>query len=417
MKLSILLPKILTPSTVKTVLFVWLLCPLAGWAQTIKITPEDTQRKQSYLIMRDGSMVRGHIIRQDSSIITVRRRGGDMSFIEADQLLKISPVRPGVAGEVSGGQTRSAVRHTIFVLKDSSRVEGQFVRRDSTMITVRKRNGQLTYFEPELLVRVDSVQVESSDGRGPVIMANRFSPWLLTGHTAYNPEKGRFYYRNTWLLLNEFDYGITRFWSVGANFIAPVPYLVYADPYYGWGQYWQTASKLFTKISAPIGESFRLGLNTTYQANQRYNYVGVRGTWTFQAVASMGSSQRNVTFGYGIAVPRAQYQSYLYQPPTSSMPQYVRIYIPNQSFLSVGLVQKVSPGLTIVSDNRVNLGEQYSYYNQERVTASFALRLDRQRHAFDLGLTGLIYSKPELWDNKSVRIFPYLGYNLLIGQD
>lgn len=415
MKKSILLPEILTPSTVKTVLFLLLLYPLAGWAQTIRITPEDTQRKQSYLIMRDGSIVRGQIIRQDSTIITVRRRGGDMSFVEADQLLRISPMRP-TAETLGGEQSGSTVRHTIFVLRDSSRVDGQFVRRDNTMITVRKRNGQLTYFEPELLVRVDSVQVESFDGGKPVSMANRFSPWLLTGYTAFNPEKGRFYYRNTWLLLNEFDYGITRFWSVGASFIAPIPYLVYSDSYYGWGQYWQTTSKLFTKISAPIGESFRLGLNTTYQANQRYNYIGVRGAWTFEALATVGSSQRNVTVGYGLSTPRAQYQYYV-PYPGPSFPQPPRVLMPNRSFLSVGVMQKVSPMLTIVSDNRINLGAKYAVYTSERATASLAVRLDRRRHAFDLGLSGLIYQRPEVWDNKLVRVYPHLGYNLLIGHD
>ena len=72
------------------------------------------------------------------------------------------------------------------------------------MITVRKRNGQLTYFEPELVLRVDTVRadLESGDGAGGGVLTNRFPPWLLTGQTAFNAEKGRFYYRNTLLLIN-----------------------------------------------------------------------------------------------------------------------------------------------------------------------------------------------------------------------
>lgn len=335
-----------------------------------------------------------------------------MSFIEADQLLNISPVRP----ESRDGKTRPATLSTTFILKDSSRVEGRFVRRDSTMITVRKPNGQLTYFEPELLVRVDSVASETAVANSRTFK-NQFSPWLLTGLTAYNPQQSRFYYRNTWLLLNEFDYGITRFWSAGVSFVAPVPYLVYADSYYGLDQYRQAAPKLFTKLSAPLGRHVQVSLNAVYQADQRKVYPSRGGELSLQALASIGSSQRNVTVGYGIAVPKGQRLMYATPIFSSAMPQYVTVRIPNQSFLSLGIVQKVSPGLTIVSDNRINVGQMYSYYNRERVTASLALRLDRQRHAFDLGLSGLIYQNAYLGDNKSVRIFPYLGYNLLIGQD
>ncbi|MFD2574120.1 hypothetical protein ACFSUS_26020 [Spirosoma soli] len=392
----------------KTVLLVLLLSPCLVWAQVFKITPQDTERKQSYLIMRDGTVMRGQVIRQDSTIISVRRRNGDMSFVEADQVLSITGERPMSSATTVSAQTSTP--STVFVMKDGARVEGTFVKRDSTMITVRRRNGQLTFFEPELLARVDTVRMEtftaSSQG-----FTNRFSPWLLSGLTAYNAEKGRFYYRNTWLLLNEFDYGITSFWSVGARFIAPIPYLVYADTYYGTGQYWESASRLFTKLSVPLGQSFRLGINAMYQANQRYMYTNSRGTWTLQALATIGSSQRNVTVGYGIAVPRAKLQTGF--GPGGGL--YTRF--DNQTFLSLGIMQKVSRGLTLLSDNRFNLGDQYSIYNEERVSASFALRIDRRRHAFDLGVFGLIYKRPMLYDNKSVRFFPYLGYNLIIGRD
>jgi hypothetical protein len=99
------------------------------------------------------------------------------------------------------------------------------------------------------------------------------------------------------------------------------------------------------------------------------------------------------------------------------MPQLYTYTIPTYHFLTLGLVQKVSPGLTLVSDNKVALGRDYYMYNDAKVTVSFALRVDRRRHAFDLGLYSLIYDSPYLYDNKSVRVFPYLGYNLLIGRN
>lgn len=399
---------------VKTVLLLLILCPFVLRAQTFRISPDDVQRKQSYLLLRDGSVIRGRVMRQDSTLITVRKRGGDLSFVEADQLVRILAERPELPPNVT--EVYGPSPYSVFVLKDGSQVEGKFVRRDSTMITVRKRNGQLTYFEPELLLRTDSVRVELLTDTSRTF-ANRFSPWLLTGLTAYNPEKGRFYYRNTWLLLNEFNYGITRFWSVGASFIAPVPYLIYADAYTGWGQYWNTTSRLFTRVSLPIGRKLRLGANASYRANQRYTYQGERGVWTLQALATIGSGQRNVTIGYGIAVPKAQRLYYVPQSPFSSaMPQYSYVKIPNQMFLSIGLMQKVSPNLTFISDNRINIGSQYSYYDDEQLRVSAALRLDRRRHAFDLGVLSFIYENGHLSDNKRLRVYPYVGYNLLIGR-
>lgn len=401
----------------KTVLLLLLLGPVIGWAQTTKITPADLQRKQSYLLMRDGTVLKGQILRQDSTLISVRRRGGDLSFVEADQVVRIVAERPEGGVPVGAGGSGP-----VFVLRDGSRVEGQFIRRDSTMITVRKPNGQLTYFEPELLMRMDSAQGEPL-GELDLTFPNRFSPWLLTGLTAYNPEKGRFYYRNTWLLLNELQYGITRFWSVGAKFITPIPYLVLADDYYGTGQYTTNSTQLITKLSAALSPAFRLGVNAAFQPDLQYTYRGMGGRWTLQALATIGSSQRNVTVGYGIVVPRARQTIYYsYQPIwSSSAPQYTFIRYPNRSFLALGIMQKVGPNLTLLSDNFINLGQQRSYYYDntgERALVSAALRIDRRRHAFDLGLYALLYQQPHLWNgDRHARLLPYVGYNLLIGRD
>ena len=405
----------------KTVLFLLLFSPVIGWAQTAKITPADVQRRQSYLLMRDGSVVRGQILRQDSSLITVQKRNRDLTFVEADQLVRIMAERPGISADAQSAdlpETRQVSQNRLFILKDGSQVEGQFVRRDSTMITVRKRNGQLTYFEPELLVRMDSVLVEPFTDAGRTF-PNRFSPYLLTGLTAFNPEKGRFYYRNTWLLLNEFQYGITRFWSVGARFVTPFPYVLLTDNYYGTGRYEGNLSQLSTKFSAVLDPKFRLSLNASFQS-EPYSYRGIGGRLTLQALATIGSSQRNATVGYSIVVPKAQ-QFYYYPQPGWPFPRpQISVRSPNRSFLLLGIMQKVGPGLTLLSDNSINLGQRY-YYNDNsrgRASVSTALRIDRRRHAFDLGVYSFIYEKPLLWQNgRSVRFFPYVGYNLLIGRD
>jgi hypothetical protein len=403
----------------KTVLLFLLLCPFVLRAQIFKVSPEDIQRKHSYLLMRDGSVVRGQILRQDSTVISIRKGNGDMTFVEADQVLQISPNRPDddVRTESYGV---NPILYTVFVFKDGTQVEGDYIRRDNTMITVKKRNGQLTYFEPELLARVDTIRAGGTSADGIAaddgLFSNRFSSWLLTGQTAFAPEKGRFYYRNTLGLRNEFNYGITRNWSVGASFLLPVPYLVLSD-FYAFNGFLSTNSQLSTKFSVPLGNQFRFALAVDYQ-DKLYPYINSnsRGALTYQALAAIGSSQRNVTLGFGLT-DRGKRRYYQYLPPYSSATP-MDVPIPNQSFLTLGIMQKVLPGLTIISDNRINLGQNQAYYldNLERASLSFALRFDRRRHAFDLGVYSLVYRDTDKWDGHQVRILGYLGYNLIIGK-
>ena len=388
----------------KTVLLLLLLSPAILRAQLIKITPDDTQRKQSYLLMRDGSMLRGRIIQQDSSIISVRKHNGEMSFVEADQVVRISATRPDEpTNMVQGGSTSPA---TVYVLKDGSRVEGKFVRRDSTMITVRKRNGQLTYFEPELLVRVDTVQTQEEPATGSAstdrTFPNRFSPWLLTGQTAYNPEKGRLYYRNTFLLLNEFQYGLTRNLSVGINVN---PFFGTINPDNSARQTVLGATVRFSgKLTFPIGEQFRIGINATYQPKQKGYFFTITKQVVLQGLMSFGGSQRNATLGYGLRI----------------YPDYTSSSISNKTlFISAGVMHKISRNLTFLSDNTFYLNP---YLGGTSTELSVALRLDRRRHAFDIGALALVQpyylyynGYPNRTETRSY-FSPYVAYNLLIGR-
>ncbi len=77
-------------------------------------------------------------------------------------------------------------------------------------------------------------------------------------------------------------------------------------------------------------------------------------------------------------------------------------------------MQKVGRDLTLISDNAINLGAEYDSFVSQRATISVALRLDRPRHAFDLGLYSLISDRRSVSES-AVCLYPYLGYTLLIG--
>ena len=389
----------------KTVLFALLLIsPITLWAQVFKVSPDDLQRNQSYLVMRDGTIVHGRVIRQDSTIITVRKRNGDNSFIEADQVLRILPNHAAVNDLVSNAPSPQT---TVFVFRDGTQVEGSFVRRDSTMITVRKRNGQLTYFEPELLVRVDTMRATSElalqNNATKPQFANRFSPWLLTGQTAYNAEKGKLYYRNTLLLLNEFGYGVTRNWSIGAT-VNPFFAQILTDNSARQTVLGATVN-FNTKVTFPIGEQFRFGVNAIYQPKQKVYYGYLLEQIVLQGLMSFGTSQRNATLGYGTRI----YTGSVYSGYGGRG---------SQPFISAGVMHKVSRNLTVLSDNTFYLN---SYASATAANLSLALRFDRRRHAFDLGafstIQPYIYYTNQLTVPKTdVYVYPYLAYNLLIGR-
>lgn len=396
----------------KTVLFVLLLIPVLSWAQGIKITPEDTQRKHSYLLMRDGSVVRGQLVRQDSSLITVRVKGDELSFIEADQVVRISANRPN--GSVSAIQESSPISSTVFKLKDGTQVEGKFVRRDSTMITVRKRNGQLTYFEPELLVRVDTVRADLTSTDSPIstesAYTNQFSPWLLTGQTAYNAEKDRFYYRNTFIILtqfstsfaqlNEVDYGISRNWSVGMSL---QPQINDSKVNSGRDQsFLSVYAKFFSKFSFPIGDQFRVGVNVSYQPRQKRSFRSVIQQVLVQSLMSFGDSQRNATLGFGLQI---------YPDYTTSG---------KMTFITAGVMHKISRNLTFLSDNTFYLNPRFGGTSAE---VSVALRLNRRRHAFDVGaqvavqpVSVIDYGFGPYNPGTRTYVYPYIAYNLIIGR-
>lgn len=379
----------------KTVLLFLLLCPLTLWAQFYKITPEDTGRDRSFLYLRDGSVVKGRILRQDSTVITVRERGDERTFIEADQVLRVTgrddrpqfmPVSPGPASPYS-----------VFVLRDSSRVRGQIIKRDSIMYTVRQPGGKLTYFEPELLVRTETdsptTAVDATMQNGRSAFVNRFSPFLLTGVTAFNPEKGRLYYRNIYLLYNELDLGITRNWSAGLS-VTPF-YAQFNDAVNSPRQSVLGANvRLFSKLTFAIGPQFRFGANVTYQPKQTNDIFSASSQWTLQGLMSFGDSQRNVTLGFS----RRLYPD--------------AVFASNLSFISIGVGHKLSRNLTFVSDNSFYLNP---FAGGTSANLSAALRFDRRRHAFDAGALAAIY--PSYFSIRTqARFAPYIGYNLLIGQ-
>ena len=134
----------------------------------------------------------------------------------------------------------------------------------------------------------------------------------------------------------------------------------------------------------------------TYQPAGTYEYYKTNQAWNLQAVASLGDGQRNVTVGYG----RSSQQDKRYRQP----------------YFTLSALLKLSPQVSFITDNTL-FTNQNQYYVGVASLFSAAIRFDQPRHTFDLGVVGATYAVTYFSsDNRNPQFFPYLAYNLRIGQ-
>lgn len=123
-------------------------------------------------------------------------------------------------------------RNYAIYLNDGLALYGRIIRRDSSNYTVRLRNGLITYVPLDLLKSLGAGRPKT-ERQGPVTMqklpgvtadttrkgvfANRFGPYLLFNQTAFDPDARQMYYRNQYELVNQLDYGMTKFWRICAT--------------------------------------------------------------------------------------------------------------------------------------------------------------------------------------------------------
>jgi hypothetical protein len=309
-------------------------------------------------------------------------------------------------------------RNYSLYLNDGTALYGRIIRRDSSNYTVRLRNGLITYVPLDLLKNLGPGRPKPTettpDLTTPVVIdttrkgyyANRFGPYLLFNQTAFNPDAGRMYYRNQYGIINQFDFGLTKFWSIGAT-VAPITWFL-TD------QGVVQSFVLQSKITFPIGPWLRLGAGAIYRPGytQRSDFSSykVLEQWQLEALATFGDSQRNITFAYGQMFGKG----------------YIK---PRPSYVRIGAVMKLAPKLSFVSDNIFSGNDQFGSDAGSQFSGVF--RLDRRRHSFDVGVLGLVrdeysyrpypsyssyYPSGGLYPYRERKLYPlpYVGYNLLI---
>lgn len=276
-------------------------------------------------------------------------------------------------------QPKPTKRIYSIVLKDGTRLRGELVRQDSVEAVIRTRDLGEIRLQSDQIVRIEQVgaQAEGDEFLNLFPQTMRFAP------TAFSAEKKKVYFRNYALYVSQFEYGINDNWSVGTTFFTLVPTGLFS---------------LNTKVSFPVSNRVRLGVNAQYVHARTdaffFNRVGggsSEGIGYVQGIVTTGDRRNNTTFGAGWSVSNGELSRNLIG--------------------TFGIVRKVSPKLTFISENFVLFGQGSIDFAG---MLSAGIRFDRRRHAFDLAA----YVPLLIGSNTRtiVTLIPFGSYHLRIGK-
>jgi hypothetical protein len=261
----------------------------------------------------------------------------------------------------------------IIVLKDGTELRGEVLRQDSVEAVIRTRNLGDVRVKAEQIIRIERQDSKEPGGT----YANLFPQTMRFAPTAFSAEKGRLYYRNYYLYISQFEYGVSDNWSVGATFYSFLPTNLFS---------------LNTKVSLPVSSRVRVGISAQYAAARFDRYL--EGITYVQGIVTTGDRRNNTTYGLGATVSNGR--------------------VSNNLVGTFGLVRKVSPKLTFISENFVLFGSGVNRVIDFAGVLSGGIRFDRRRHAFDLAAYIPIIIGPDI--DTPVTIIPYGSYHLRIGQ-
>ncbi|AUD03849.1 hypothetical protein [Spirosoma pollinicola] len=275
-------------------------------------------------------------------------------------------------------QPAPAKRTYTIVLKDGTQLRGELVRQDSVEAVIRTNNLGEVRLKTDQIVRIEQ---EGAQAEGDVY-PNLFPQTMRFAPTAFSAEKNKLYFRNYALYISQFEYGISDNWSVNASFFSFVPTALF---------------NLSTKVSLPVSSRVRLGVNAQYIGLRdgglfNGNSNSLVGIGYVQGIVTTGDRRNNTTYGLGWSVSNGE--------------------LSRNVVGTFGLVRKVSPKLTFISENFVLLGGGGNVDFAGVVSAG--VRFDRRRHAFDLALyvpfiVGTKIAAP-------LTLIPFVSYHLRIGK-
>jgi hypothetical protein len=199
--------------------------------------------------------------------------------------------------------------------------------------------------------------------------ANLFSHYLMLSPSAFQVPRGQVSFRNTMLLCNQVDVGITDNWSVGLNTILfPTQFMTAA---FG------------TKVSVPASDMVRVGIQGQYAFGRIFETEAENNNFGFdyiQAVASIGKASNHGTIGFGMSLNRD------FRTP----------------MLTLAYFGQISPTISFITENQFT---SFDGDSLRKLTAG--VRISKRNHAFDISL---LYLSAGYNDSFALPFVSYQAY-------
>ncbi|MBO0947118.1 hypothetical protein [Fibrella forsythiae] len=344
-----------------------------------------------------------------------------------------------------------------ILLKDGSHIQGRIIKRDSTMYTVRMKNGQLTYVETALFGQISSVAPTMTDTAAyfsqqsyarpnaspPVqttVSPSQYEITLTDGTTL-----------NAVVLSQDSSRVVVKTEALGTVYI-PARRIVRMERVQNPDK--QAAQQRKRSSGSPnLFPQYLNFLPSAYQAERGRVYfrnssvyisqfdVGITDNWSvgasfFTFVPSLfGSLSTKVSVPVGVRVRlgiQAQllYGSLFDRTASTGLIQGIVSIGDSQNNVTVGLgtgtsrysigqigsvsiVRKLRPSLTFISENILLFGGSNSRYSIGKLSAG--LRFDRVRHSFDLS-ANIPFGPDGIVSGSNVVLFPTASYQVRLGK-
>ena len=181
---------------------------------------------------------------------------------------------------------KEMVRYNLYAIEtvDGNEFLGEIISEDSESVKIKTdKFGQVTINKSDIKKKNPVVVQQLKDGK--LWFANPQSTRYFWSPNGYGLKKGEGYYQNIWVLWNQFSYGVTDYFSVGAGII---PTFLFSAP---------TPVFATMKFSIPVKkDKFNIagGAIAGYVVGEEGAGLGI-----LYGLATYGSPDSNVSFGMG----------------------------------------------------------------------------------------------------------------------
>lgn len=223
--------------------------------------------------------------KQDTTVTIETISGGKFSghvISETGDSIKIKTTELGFITIAK----KEMVRYNLYTIEtvDGNEFLGEIISEDSQSIKLKTdKFGEVTITKSDIKKKtpVEIQQIKN----GKLWFANPQSTRYFWSPNGYGLKKGEGYYQNIWVLWNQFSYGVTDYFSVGAGII---PTFLFTAP---------TPVFATMKFSIPVKkDKFNIagGAIAGYVLGEEGAGLGI-----FYGLATYGSPNSNVSFGMG----------------------------------------------------------------------------------------------------------------------